>query len=73
MNYEKVPSIITGKDLDYISDMFNWNYGAYKSIFNAIEQVNDEEIKEILTRASDMFYNNMNVVLNILNSEVDNG
>ena len=72
MNYEKVPNIITGKDLDYLSDMFNWNYGAYKNAYNAIEQVNDNEIKEILDRASNMFYNNMNVVLNILNSGVNN-
>ena len=47
MNYEKVPNIISGKDLDYLSDMFNWNYGAYKNTYNAIEQVNDNEIKAI--------------------------
>ena len=73
MNYESVPNIITGKDLDYLSDMFNWNYGAYKSNYNAIEQVKDEEIKNIISKAVDLFYNNMNVVINILNGEVDNG
>lgn len=72
-NYENVPNIITGKDLDYLSDMFNWNYGVYKSTFNAIEQVNDEEIKNILNRASEVFYGNMNVIINILNNEVNNG
>lgn len=73
MNYENVPKIITGKDLDYLSDMFNWNYGAYKNTVNAIDNVNDEEIKLILTRASEMFYNDMNNILNILNDEVNNG
>lgn len=73
MNYENVPKIITVKDLDYLSDMFNWNYNAYKHTFNEIDCVNDEEIKSILTRSSDMFYDNMNNVLNILNDEVDNG
>lgn len=73
MNYESVPNIITGKDLDYLSDMFNWNYGSYKSNYNAIEQVKDEEIKNIISKATDLFYNNMNVVVNILNGEVDNG
>lgn len=73
MNYENVPKIITGKDLDYLSDIFNWNYNAYKHTFNEIDCVNDEEIKAILTRASDMFYNDMNNILNILNDEVDNG
>ena len=72
MNYEKVPSIITGKDLDYLSDMFNWNYGAYKNTFNAINEVNNEKIKDVLIRASDMFFNNMNVVINILNNGVNN-
>ena len=73
MNYEKVPNIITGKDLDYLSDMFNWNYGSYKSSINAVERVTDEEIKNILIKASDLFYGNMNVVINILNNEVNNG
>ena len=45
MELNKVPSIITGKDLDYLSDMFNWNYGAYKSAYNSLENINDEEIK----------------------------
>ena len=71
-SYNKVPNIITGKDLDYLNDMFNWNYGVYKSTVNAIEKVNDDDIKVILTRSSEMFYENMNTVLNILNSEVNN-
>ena len=73
MNYVNVPNIITGKDLDYLNDMFNWNYGAYKSTVNAIEKVNDEEIRNALTKASETFYSNMNVVLNVLNNEVNNG
>ena len=72
-NYEKVPKIITGKDLDYLSDMFNWNYSGYKSSINAVENVTDEEIKNVLIKASDLFYGNMNVVINILNNEVNNG
>ena len=73
LNYENVPNIITSKDLDYLSDMFNWNYGAYKNMINAVDKVTDEEIRSILTKASDMFYGNMNVVLSILNNEVNNG
>ena len=73
MNYNSVPKIITGKDLDYLNDMFNWNYGAYKNTVNAIDSVNDEEIKNMLNKAVDLFYNNMNNVLNILNDEVNNG
>ena len=48
MNYEKVPNIITVKDLDYLSDMFNWNYGAYKSNLNAINEIKDDDVKNII-------------------------
>ena len=72
MNYESVPNIITVKDLDYLSDMFNWNYAAYKNAVNAIDNVTDEQIRIILAKATDMFYNNMNVVINILNDGVNN-
>ena len=73
MNYVKVPKIITGKDLDYLSDMFNWNYGMYKNMINASDCVNDEEIKNILNKASDLFYSSMNIVINLLDEEVNNG
>lgn len=66
MNYKQVPDIITGKDLDYLIDMFNWNYGAYKSIYNSIDKVNDEEIRKILEEGSELFDENMNLVLDIL-------
>ncbi len=66
-NYEVVPDMISGKDLDYLSDMFNWNYGAYKSSSNAISSVTDSEIKEVLNKASNIFQGNMQKVLTILN------
>ena len=43
--YNEVPTIITGKDLDYLSDMFNWNYSALKKMNVAVNQVKSEEIK----------------------------
>ena len=73
MEYKCVPKIISCKDLDYLSDMFNWNYGVYKSTINAIDVVNDEDIKDILDTASEMFYSNMTSILEILNGEVENG
>lgn len=65
----KAPDIITGKDLDYLSDMFEWNYGAYKRIINYSQCVKDEEIKQTLIRSSELFMNNMKQVLNILNGD----
>lgn len=73
MEYSSVPKIISCKDLDYLSDMFNWNYAAYKNTFNAINMVNDIEIKKMVIRASEMFYANMNSIIGILTNEVNNG
>ena len=46
-NYKEVPFIITGKDLDYLTDMFHWNYLCYKCMNNASLEVVDKEIKNI--------------------------
>jgi len=62
-----VPNMISCKDLDYLSDMFNWNYGAYKSSSNAINSVSDSEIKDMLNKASNIFQGNISKILNILN------
>ena len=42
MNYEQVPTIISNKDLDYLVDMFNWNYLAYKKMINSIDMIINE-------------------------------
>ena len=68
MNYEKVPNIITGKDLDYLSDMFNWNYGALKSNLNALNEVSDKEIKEIIERSANIIKDTIMNILTILAS-----
>lgn len=65
-NYNSVPNVITGKDLDYLSDMFNWNYGAYKCTRNSIENIKDDEIKKMIEKTSNLFHNNMTEILNIL-------
>ena len=65
-NYNHVPNIITGKDLDYLSDMFEWNYGAFKQVNNALNNVSDANISEVLNKSCELFLNNMNSVLNIL-------
>lgn len=65
-NYEQVPNIISCKDLDYLSDMFEWNYSAYKNTYNAVNEVDNKEIKDILLKGSDLFNSNMKQVLSIL-------
>ena len=66
MNYEQVPDIISNKDLDYLVDMFNWNYLAYKKIVNYIDMVNNLEIEEIMEKAGNTFNEIMQEILDIL-------
>lgn len=66
MQYNEVSNIITGKDLDYLSDMFNWNYEALKNTNNSIEFVQNNEIKSLLEEAFNMFDSNINEVFKIL-------
>ncbi|MBQ8682058.1 MAG: hypothetical protein IJ509_04025 [Bacilli bacterium] len=70
--YNEVPNIITGKDLDYLSDMFNWNYEGLKKMHVATCQVQDEQIKTITEKGYNLFKNNLNVILSILNEGGNN-
>ena len=70
--YEKVPNIITGKDLDYLSDMFNWNYAAFKKCNDCVNKIETLELKEIMQNAADIFYKNMTTTLSILSEGGNN-
>ena len=65
-NYNEVPNIISGIDLDYLSDMFNWNYTGYKELYNTLENISDNEVKTMISRVSEVLYNNMTNILNVL-------
>ena len=60
-------NIITGKDLDYLSDMFNWNYEGLKKTNMALNNIEDEEKKNVIQKGYDLFKNNLNVILSIIN------
>ena len=67
IQYMEVPSnILTGKDLDYLSDMFLWIYGAYKKIKNSVGRVTDQEIVTVMDKAAEIFNQNLDTVLSIL-------
>ena len=69
LNFEKVPNdLLIGKDLDYLSDMFQWNYIALKKVDNYCDLVDDEEIVSIFEKACSLFDDNLNSILNILES-----
>lgn len=65
-NYEVVPNIISGKDLDYLSDVYNWNFNACKLANNFANEVTDEEIKNLFQKVADMHMQHCKAVLNIL-------
>lgn len=67
-NYMEVPNIISGKDLDYLSDMFEWNYIAMKKTNDMVSKTQDEDIKKILEKGCNLFDQNMKEVINILNN-----
>lgn len=64
--YKKAPAILTGKDLDYIKDIFGWSYISYKVSLDAEEFIQDKEISKFINECSKMFYENMNSILSIL-------
>ena len=66
---EKVPCMISTKDLDYLTDIFNWNYGAYKSAINMEDELTDKALSKCVRKVSDLFMNNIDTVLNILDGE----
>lgn len=45
---DKVPSMISTKDLDYLNDIFNWNLNAARKAKKYSEDATDEEISQNL-------------------------
>ena len=66
MNYEQAPVAFTGKDLNYLCDMFKWHYGAYKKTKLRIDDVKDEEVKSLMEECSNKFYEHMETILKII-------
>ena len=54
------------KRTDYLSDMFQWNYGALKCVNDSISSVSDKEIIDIMEKSCELFDDNLNTVLDIL-------
>ena len=67
-NYNVVPNIISGKDLDYLCDMFQWNYCAYKKAYNNMEYINDQKLVDFFNEVVQSFDDNMNVVLDVISN-----
>ena len=61
-------NIISGKDLDYLNDIFMWNYNAWKSSNFYSGYIEDNKLLKIYDDALELFDNNLNVVLDILSN-----
>ena len=50
---EQVPDIITEKDLNYLSEIFNWNYNALKVCFLFKNATENNDLKDIFNDIKD--------------------
>lgn len=44
---EQVPNIISTKDLDYLADIFNWNFTASKECLHFSNETPNQELKDV--------------------------
>lgn len=65
---EKVPKMLSTKDVSYISDMFNWNYIAFKKINDYITFIHDEETLEYFKELIAMHVDNCEHLVKLLES-----
>lgn len=63
---QKIPNIISVKDLLYIEDMLNWNIIMNKKIFNFLDCIEDSEILDLLNRIKKMHSKHYDELLNLL-------
>jgi hypothetical protein len=52
--YQNPPQIITGKDLNYVTDMLSWNLLGTKKAHFMATQCQDTEVKAVLEKACQM-------------------
>ena len=62
----KVPNIISTKDLSYLSDIFEWNFTAYKKANHFSNEVTIEDIKKELMIVSSMHKDICDKIVDIL-------
>jgi len=60
------PNILTGKDLDYLKDIFGWNYTIYKYGENSINNIENKEITKMFKECKNFVYDNLNLIIDIL-------
>ena len=64
--YKKAPDILTGKDLDYLKDMFGWNYNYYKTLINSLDYLEDKSVYDMINECVKLFEENLSTIINIV-------
>lgn len=52
----KMPNMISSKDLLYITDMFNWNIIAAKKLELYLDEIQDEKCSKMIDKLCSMHY-----------------
>ena len=63
---QNVPNIISTKDLDYLSDIFNWNFTASKKALQCSKNSKLEPVRNTLENVAIMHSNNCSKIVEIL-------
>lgn len=63
---EFVPDMISTKDLDYIADMFEWNFVLAKKLHHFANEAKDPEVKELFNNFKSVHKENCEILLSIL-------
>ncbi|MDD2181019.1 MAG: spore coat protein [Bacilli bacterium] len=63
---DRVPNMISTKDLSYISDIFEWHFVASKKCGHYANEVIDEEIKKELGKLQKMHANYCQKIVTLL-------
>ncbi len=69
---EKIPNMISTKDLAYISDMFNWNMTAAKKIEHYLSTCTDQEVCKEFTKLNKLHLQNCQNLTKLLESSENN-
>ena len=64
--YKKAPDVFTGKDLDFLKDIFGWHHTAYKVSQDALEFIEDKQVANMFMESSQIFYDHMKTVISLL-------
>lgn len=62
----KVPNMISTKDLAYLKDMFEWNFNASKLAYHFSNETNNPIIKDMIMKVCRMHTEHCNKIKNML-------